>query len=91
MVKECPVIIHNDAVTVVRFDGNDIQFPSVGREDVKTLNVKFENGKYSIVNHAEPKVDTAIDKPEKVIEPLKNEFKKNKKTIKKNFDDVVEK
>ena len=45
MVKECPVIMNNDAVTVVRFDGNDIQFPSVGQEGAKTLNVKFENGK----------------------------------------------
>ena len=86
MVKECPVIINNDAVTVVRFDGNDIQFPSVGQLDVKTMNVKFENGIYSIVNNAESKVENTVDESVKVAEQVK----KNKKTIKKKLDDVVE-
>lgn len=90
MVKECPVIMNNDAVTVVRFDGNDIQFPSVGQEGAKTLNVKFENGKYSIVDHAESKVENTVDESVEVAEPVKIDVKKNKKTIKKKLDDVVE-
>ena len=84
MVKECPVIINNDAVTVVRFDGNDIQFPSVGQEGIKTLNVKFENGNYSIVTNEVD--DKSVDEAEQV----KVDNKKNKKTIKKKFDKIVE-
>ena len=89
MIKECPVIENNDAVTVVRFDGNDIQFPSVGQEGAKTLNVKFENGKYSIVDHAE-ETDPIVDESVEVAEPVRIDVKKNKKTIKKKLDDVVE-
>ena len=84
MVKDCPVIINNDAVTVVRFDGNDIQFPSVRQEGIKTLNVKFENGNYSIVTNEVN--DESVDE----TEPVKVGNKKNKKTIKKKFDEVVE-
>lgn len=90
MVKECPVIINNDAVTVVRFDGIDIQFPSVNQENVKTLNVKFENGKYSIVDHAEEKVEKAIDEIVNVTEKTEDEIKKTKKTIKKKHETVVD-
>lgn len=82
MIKECPVIINNDAVTVVRFDGNDIQFPSVNREGVKTLNVKFENGIYSIVDRAE------TEKTVKTTEQTKNKGIK-KKAIKTEPDETL--
>ncbi len=32
MVKECKVILNNDALTVVRYDDKDIQFPAIGRK-----------------------------------------------------------
>lgn len=58
MIKECPVITRNDAVAVVRFGDTDIQFSSIAR-DAKTVKVKYDNGKYSIVDHAE-ETNTAI-------------------------------
>ena len=81
MIKECPVILNNDAVTVVRFDGIDIQFPCIGK-NIKTLNVKFENGKYTIVNNNEIKQDYDIKKPIKI-----KAVRKNKKAIKNESDD----
>lgn len=52
MTKQCPVILNNKAVTVVGFDDIEIQFPSVNK-DVKTVFVKYENGKYTIVENIE--------------------------------------
>lgn len=49
MVKECLVKLNNDAVTVVKFDDIDIQFPSI-RKNAKTVFVNYEDGKYSIVD-----------------------------------------
>ena len=49
MIKECYVKLNNEAVTVVNFDGVDVQFPAIKRE-AKTVFVKFENGKYSITD-----------------------------------------
>lgn len=89
MIKECPVIMNNDDVTVVKFDGTDIQFPSVNNDGVKTLNVKFDNGKYSIVNEIEAKPERSVDENIDVAEPLETE-KKTKKTIKQKYDTVVD-
>ena len=49
MVKECLVKINNDYITVVRYGDIDIQMPSI-HKDIKTVFVKYENGKYSIVD-----------------------------------------
>lgn len=49
MTKECRVILNNDAVTVVKFDGNEIQFPSI-HKNAKTVLVKTDNGSYFIVD-----------------------------------------
>lgn len=48
MVKECIVKLNNDAVTVVTYDGIDVQFPSI-HKDVKSVFVNYEDGKYTIV------------------------------------------
>jgi len=89
MIKECPVIINNEAVSVVNFDGIDIQFPSLGK-NVKKVNVKFEDGNYSIVKD-EIKVSKPIEKAETVIEekPVEVE-KKQKKTTRKKRETVGE-
>lgn len=89
MIKECPVIINNDDVTVVKFDGTDIQFPSVNNDGIKTLNVKFDNGKYSIVNETETKPEKSVDENIDATESLETE-KKTKKTIKQKHDTVVD-
>ena len=51
MIKECPVILNNDSVSVVKFGNTEIQFPAIGKE-AKTVKVECEDGKYSIVTEA---------------------------------------
>lgn len=88
MIKECPVIENNDAVTVVKFGNTDVQFSSIAK-DAKTVKVKYDNGKYSIVNHEE-ETDSIVDESVDATDQAKIDIKKNKKTIKKKLDDVVE-
>lgn len=66
MTKECNVIINNDAVTVILFDDIEVQFPSIHAKAKKVF-VKYEDGKYSIVDKLSD--DNTITK------------KKNKKAI----------
>ena len=81
MVKECLVTLNNEAVTVVKFDNIDIQFPSIHKNE-KTVFVKFEDGKYSIVDKPDGVIDTEI----KIEKPaVKTGTKKrNKKTTNEN-------
>lgn len=55
MIKNCSVIVNNEAVTVVVFDGKEVQLPSIKREARKVF-VKFENGIYEVVDSADGKV-----------------------------------
>lgn len=52
MVKECPIIMNNEAVTVVKYGETTIQFPSIGK-DAKSILVKCDNGMYSITDKLE--------------------------------------
>ena len=61
MIKECPVVMSNDLITVVKFGDSEIQLPYSSIKD-KTVYVKCENGIYSIVdgfdkNYEEQPVD----------------------------------
>ena len=49
MVKDCKVIINNDAVTVFRFDSSCVQVPSIGR-NAETVRVLYKDGKYTVVD-----------------------------------------
>lgn len=49
MVKECPVILNNEAVTVVRYGEVNVQFPSI-KKDAKTVFVDYIDGRYIIVD-----------------------------------------
>lgn len=80
MVKECLVILNNEAVTVVRYDDIDIQFPSIYK-DVKTVFVKYENGKYSIVDEKDAIFEIAQPKKKKATK---------KTTIEENVTDTEE-
>lgn len=66
MIKDCNVLINNDAVTVVRFNGVDVQLPSIHRS-AKTVRVYYDNGKYSVVgdDYREPELSEAEEKPKK--------------------------
>jgi hypothetical protein len=61
MVKECRVILNNDCVTVVVVDGVEVQFPSI-RRNAKTVYVKSDSGKYSIVDELTESNNTAEEK-----------------------------
>ena len=81
MVKECLVVLNNEAVTVVKFDDKDIQFPSINK-DVKKVFVNYENGKYSIVD--EKYKAESVEKPKKKNNTLK------KTTFEENVEKDIE-
>ncbi len=70
MIKECKVILHNSAVTVVEYDGNKVQLPSV-QDCGKLVYVKINDGKYTVISK------------EEYDESLKNTTKKSKKVKEK--------
>lgn len=77
MVKECLVILNNAAVTVIRYDETEVQLPSIHRKADKVF-VKYENGRYTIVEKPEPKADledkSVVESEEKEViikKPLK--------------------
>lgn len=81
MVKKCNVLINNDAVTVINYDGVKVQIPSIHR-DAKTVNVVFENNKYIVVgdDYVEPNIKTAST-------PKKNAAKK---ATEENVEETIE-
>ena len=52
MTKECKVLLRNQYVMVVDFDGKEIQMPS-DHTDKDTVFVKYENDRYSITCNLE--------------------------------------
>ena len=89
MIKECPVIINNDALSVVKFDDIDIQLPPLGK-NTKNVNVSFDNGKYSIVKDIKTEKHVEEKTERKEIEKTIEFEKKQKKTIKKKRETAVE-
>lgn len=69
MIKECPVILHNEAVTVVKYDNTNVQFPSI-KEDVKTVFVEHEGDTYKILDKIpeEPVVKKRGSRKKKTVE-----------------------
>lgn len=61
MIKDCKIILNNEAVTVIDFDGIEVQFPHIDT-DSDTVKVLYTNGKYEIAANKEPK---EIPKPKK--------------------------
>ena len=78
MVKTCSVILNNDAVTVINYDGIEVQIPSI-RRNVKSVNVLYKDNKYIVVDD-----DYKEEKPEK------KEKAKKKKTTKESVETVEE-
>lgn len=82
MVKNCKVLINNEAVTVFDYDGIQVQIPSIKRT-ADFINVVKRNGNYFVVddNYTEPVVKPA-EKPKK---------KANKKTtVKESVNENIE-
>ena len=61
MIKECKVLLNNDAVTVIRYGDIDVQIPAIKR-NADTVKVK-NDGVYTVVpdNYSEP--DDSVVKP----------------------------
>lgn len=49
MIKECPITINNEAVTVCKYEDVLVQFPSIHDKNAKMLKVSYKNGLYKIV------------------------------------------
>lgn len=49
MIKECKVLLNNEAVAVVDFDGVHVQIPSVAK-NVKSVFVELKDGSYNVVD-----------------------------------------
>lgn len=80
MIKECPILINNTAVTVVKYDDVEVQFPAINK-DVKTVFVDFTEGKYNIVDKKEIEKAT-VEKPVEEVADKKEEKKTTKYSVK---------
>ena len=69
MTKECKVLLRNQYIMVVDFDGKEIQMPS-DHTDKDTVFVKYENDRYSITCklEEEKKPVSRVKKRKKVTE-----------------------
>lgn len=65
MVKSCKVLLNNELVTVFKYDGNEIQIPSIKRS-ASYIKVIKKNGNYLVVddNYKEP-ADISEEKQKK--------------------------
>lgn len=102
MVKECPILMLNSELMVVKFGDIDVQLPSIKRK-AKTVKVECKDGRYTVVSDDVKEdivpVELPIEKTElteqidlKVAEETEKETPKKAKKGKKkeNVGPVVE-
>ena len=85
MILKCKVELNNDLVTVINYDGNLVQIPSIQNKDAKFVNVWLNDGHYKVVP------DDFVE-PLKVVqteETVKSEKKTKKKTTRRTNNEVV--
>lgn len=85
MIIKCKVELNNDLVTVINYDGNLVQIPSIQNKDAKFVNVWLNDGHYKVV------LDDFVE-PLKVVqteETVKSEKKTKKKTTRRTNNEVV--
>ena len=78
MLKECRVLLNNDAVTVILYDGVKVQIPSIRRK-ADVVKVK-DDGTYTVVpdDYKEPAAKPrARKKKEPAAQDKKSEPKEN--------------
>ena len=83
MVKNCKVILNNELVTVLDFDGKQIQVPSIKRK-ANYVSVLYKNDKYEVVpdDYVEP-LEPVVEQ----VEPVQEEKPKRKRRKKKKTTD----
>lgn len=76
MIKNCNVLINNEAVTVIDYDGIQVQIPSIHKE-AKSVKIVAKNGTYTVVddNYIEPEVES--------VQETATQSKSKKKTVTK--------
>lgn len=85
MIIKCKVELNNDLVTVINYDGNLVQIPSIQNKDAKFVNVWLNDGHYKVVPED-------FVEPSKVVqteETVKSEKKTKKKTTRRTNNEVV--
>ena len=84
MVKNCKVILNNEAVTVVEYDDVEVQLPSIHKKKADFIKVIAKDGTYAVVE--EDNFETSAETEDKPKEAA------NKKTtIKEGTKDNTEK
>lgn len=83
MIKDCRIVLNNEAVTVVRFDDIDIQFPSI-HKDAKSVRVLYQGGKYSIVDSDYQEIVKDNKKKNKKTTVEENEVEMQEPTVKED-------
>ena len=73
MIKECKVLLNNEAVTVIRYGDIDVQIPAIHRK-ADIVKVK-DDGFYTVVpdNYSEPDKPAEKPKARKKKTPVKTE------------------
>lgn len=84
MIKNCRVLINNEAVTVINYDGVEVQLPSIKRE-ADFVKVIKKNGNYIVVddNYKEDTIQS-IEKPKKA-----NKKTTGKESVSKNIENEL--
>ena len=85
MILKCKVELNNDLVTVIDYNGNLVQIPSIQNKDAKFVNVWLNDGHYKVVPED-------FVEPSKVVqteETVKSEKKTKKKTTRRTNNEVV--
>lgn len=78
MILKCKVEINNDLVTVVDYNGNLVQIPSIHNKDADFVNVWFDDGHYKVV------ADDFVESVKDIEDDEKPAKKAKKKTTSKD-------
>jgi len=85
MILKCKIELNNDLVTVINYNGNLVQIPSIKDKNAKFVNVWFNDGYYKVV----PKDFVEPSKVVQTEETVKSEKKTKKKTTRRTNNEVV--
>ena len=83
MIKDCRVTLNNEWVTVVNFEGIDVQLPSIGRKAEK-IKVEYKDDKYTVLPDNYTEAVQEVEKAEIGETESKPKNKRNKKTTNEN-------
>ena len=78
MITKCKVTLKNEAVTVVEYGDDYIQFPAIDK-DTEYVFVEEKDGKFNIVDEPQEIGETPLEKQEEKETTKKKSTKKTKK------------